>query len=181
MRLGSPPSPSGRGNEGEGPHPDLSPASGRGGFCNIGAEARKRALIMIGLLILAEKHLGAGLIATVVHTLGSRPPQLQATELDHSAPPEQIESLLEHDLKTVDQGEGVLILADVYGATHTNIACRHLVRGRIELITGVNLPMLLRVLNYRQLKMDDLIDKALSGGCGGIICAANPGNAREAK
>ena len=136
---------------------------------------------MIGLLILAEKNLGSGLIATVVHTLGGRPPQLEATELDHSAPPEQIEALLRQGLEKVDQGDGVLILADVYGATHTNIACRLLARGHIELITGVNLPMLLRVLNYRSLKMDDLIDKALSGGCGGIICAANPAKIQESK
>jgi PTS system ascorbate-specific IIA component len=61
------------------------------------------------------------------------------------------------------------------------VACRLLARGRIELITGVNLPMLLRALNYRHLKMDELIDKALSGGCGGIICAANPNNARGAR
>ncbi len=136
---------------------------------------------MIGLLILAEKNLGAGLIATAVHTLGSRPPQLEATEFSHSAPPEHIEAQLREHLQKLDEGDGVLILADVYGATHTNIACRLLARRRIELITGVNLPMLLRVLNYRQLKMDDLIDKALSGGCGGIICAGNPVKAQEAK
>ena len=136
---------------------------------------------MIGLLILAEKNLGAGLIATVVHTLGSRPPQLEATEFDHSAPPEEIEASLRHSIQQVDRGEGVLILADVYGATHTNIACRLLKRGTIELITGINLPMLLRVLNYRHSAMDDLIDKALSGGSGGIICAANPANTPGAK
>ena len=136
---------------------------------------------MIGLLILAEKNFGAGLIATVVHTLGTRPLQLEATELDHSAQPEQIEALLRQSLEKVDKGDGALILADVYGATHTNIACRLLARGRIELITGVNLPMLLRVLNYRPLGMDDLIDKALSGGCGGIICAANPAKLQGAK
>lgn len=136
---------------------------------------------MIGLLILAEKNLGAGLIATVVHTLGGLPPQLEAAGLDHAAPPEQIEALLRQGLKKVDRGDGALILADVYGATHTNIACRLLARGRIELITGVNLPMLLKVLNYRQLGMDDLIDKALSGGCGGIICAANPAKVQETK
>lgn len=136
---------------------------------------------MIGLLILAEKNLGAGMIATVVHTLGSRPPQLEATEFDHSAPPEQIESSLRQSLQKVDRGEGVLILADVYGATHTNIACRLLKRGTIELITGVNLPMLLRVLNYRHSAMDDLIDKALGGGCGGIICAANPTKVQRTK
>jgi mannose PTS system EIIA component len=136
---------------------------------------------MIGLLILAEKNLGAGMIATVVHTLGSRPPQLEATEFDHSAPLEQIEASLRQSIQKVDRGEGVLILADVYGATHTNVACRLLKRGTIELITGINLPMLLRVLNYRHSVMDDLIDKALGGGCGGIICAANPSQGQGPK
>jgi PTS system mannose-specific IIA component len=134
---------------------------------------------MIGLLILTEKTLGAALIGAVVHTLGSRPPQFAATDLDYAATPEDIEALLRHGLLEVDHGDGVLILADVYGATHTNVACRLLARGHIELITGVNLPMLLRALNYRHLKMDDLIDKALSGGCGGIICAGNPVKAQE--
>ncbi len=136
---------------------------------------------MIGLLILAEKKLGAGLIEAVVHTLGDRPPQLAATALDYAASPEEVDALLRKSLQDLDGGDGVLILADVYGATHTNVACRLLARGHIELITGVNLPMLLRVLNYRNLKMDDLIDKALSGGSGGIICAANPGKVRGAR
>ena len=136
---------------------------------------------MIGLIILAEKKLGSGLIDAVVHTLGSRPPQLETTDLDYAASPEHVDAILRQCLQKVDSGDGALILADVYGATHTNVACRLLARGRIELITGVNLPMLLRVINYRQLKMDDLIDKALSGGSGGIICAANPEKVRGAR
>jgi len=134
---------------------------------------------MIGLLILAHKNLGAGLIAAVEHTLGKRPPQLESVELDFAESPERIDENLDRCLRKVDQGEGALILADVYGATHTNVACRRLQRGRIELVTGVNLPMLLRILNYRHLGMDDLIDKALSGGCGGIVCAGNPPNMEE--
>jgi PTS system mannose-specific IIA component len=130
---------------------------------------------MIGLLILADKNLGAGLIAAAAHTLGIRPPQLAATNLDYTEAPEHVDAILREGIQKVDQGDGVLILADVFGATHTNVACHLLARGRIELITGVNLPMLLRALNYQHLKMDDLIDKALSGGSGGIICAGNPG------
>ena len=130
---------------------------------------------MIGLLILAEKKLGDGLIAAAAHTLGIRPPQLAATDIDYTETPENMDAILRAGIQKMDQGDGVLILADVYGATHTNVACHLLARGRIELITGVNLPMLLRALNYRHLKMDDLIDKALSGGSGGIICAGNPG------
>jgi PTS system mannose-specific IIA component len=136
---------------------------------------------MIGLLILAEKKLGGGLLAAVEHTLGTRPPQLAATDLDYDIAPERMDALIRQALREVDRGDGALILADVYGATHTNVACRLLARGRIELVAGVNLPMLLRVLNYRDLNMDDLIDKALSGGCGGIVCAGDPAKIREAR
>jgi len=135
---------------------------------------------MIGILILAQKNFGAGLIEAVEHTLGQHSQQLEAVGIDYHQSPEDISTAIQHSLDKVNQGDGVLLLADVYGATHTNLACRLLVRGRIELIAGVNLPMLLRVLNYRHLKMEDLIDKALSGGCGGIVCAANPGNLKEA-
>jgi len=136
---------------------------------------------MIGLLILAEKKLGDGLLAAVAHTLGSIPAQLVAVDLKYDTAPEQMDALIRQALQKVDGGDGALILADVYGATHTNVACRLLSRGRIELVAGVNLPMLLRVLNYRQLQMDDLIDKALSGGCGGIVCAGDPSKIREAR
>jgi len=136
---------------------------------------------MIGLLILAEKKLGDGLLAAVAHTLGSIPAQLVAVDLEYDTAPEQMDALIRQALQKVDGGDGALILADVYGATHTNVACRLLSRGRIELVAGVNLPMLLRVLNYRQLQMDDLIDKALSGGCGGIVCAGDPSKIREAR
>lgn len=135
---------------------------------------------MIGLLILAQSDFGAGMLRAVEHTLGRKPPQLEAVAINYSQTPEQIENTIEQYLNKVNLGDGVLFLADIYGATHTNVACRRLQRGRIELITGVNLPMLLRVLNYRDLGMDDLIDKALSGGCGGIVCAAGSPNIKEA-
>ena len=126
---------------------------------------------MIGLLILAEKNLGTGLIATVVHTLGSRPPQLEATELDHSAPPENIEGLLRQGLQKVDDGDGVLILADVYGATHTNIACRLLVRGRIELITGVKEAVKKAFAKHSKESVveDDLLRASIRNGVGEFV------------
>lgn len=129
---------------------------------------------MIGLLILAQKDLAAGLVESVVHTLGERPARLEAVGVDYAQPPEAVDGLLKQRLAEVNEGEGVLIFADVYGATHTNLACRLLERGRIELIAGVNVPMLLRALNYRRLPLAELIDRALAGGSGGIVCAANP-------
>lgn len=136
---------------------------------------------MIGLLILGQKDFAAGLIASAAHTFGARPPALEAAAVDFVQAPEALTEMIGRRVRQLDQGDGVLILADVFGTTHTNLACRLLKRGHVELITGVNLPMLLRVLNYRHLRMDDLIDRALSGGGGGIVCAANPAETTAAR
>jgi PTS system ascorbate-specific IIA component len=136
---------------------------------------------MIGILILGQKYFGRGLLEAVDHTFGNRPPRVTAVEVDYRDPPEKISEAIGEAVRTLDQSQGVLILADVFGATHTNLACRLLERGHIELIGGVNLPMVLRALNYRELPMDELMDKALSGGCGGIVCAGASDARRETR
>jgi len=62
----------------------------------------------------------------------------------------------------------VLVLTDIYGATPSNIATKLLVPGRVEGIAGVNLPMLIRALTYREEPLDALLDKALSGAREGV-------------
>ncbi len=126
---------------------------------------------MIGLLVLAQKDVAFGLLEAVDHVLGQRPPALAAFPVHYETPPDELTAALSKAIHAIDQGEGVLILADIYGATHINVACRLLARHRVELVTGLNLPMLIRVLNYRDLPLDDLIGKALSGGMEGIVCA----------
>lgn len=125
---------------------------------------------MIGLLILAQKDIGKGLLAAVEHVFGSLPPQLQAMPVSYDEPPERLSADLERRIENMDQGDGVLVLSDIYGATHTNVACRLLRPGAVELIAGINLPMLIRVLNYRHLNLTKLVEKALSGGPEGIVC-----------
>src|SRR5205814_318714 len=137
------------------------------------ASASPRAQV-IGLLILGQKDIAEGLIRAVEHTLGSRPPAIDAAAVDYDAPPEKTAELIRGMLARVDQGDGVLILADIFGTTHTNVARRLLVPGRVELISGASLPMVLRALTYRNLPMNELIDRTLTGGFNGIICATNP-------
>jgi len=130
---------------------------------------------MIGILILGQKEIAEGLIHAVEHTLGRRPPAIEAVAIDYQQPPERLAEQLRASLARVDQGDGVLILADIFGTTHTNVACRFVRRGRIELISGASLPMLLRALTYRHLDLPELVDRALMGGFNGIICAGNQG------
>lgn len=131
---------------------------------------------MIGVIILAQANIGKGLIAAATHTLGECPKDLKALPVTYQESPETLLKIIAEMIAQLDRDNGVLILADIYGATHTNTACRLLKRGRIEMIAGVNLPMLIRVLNYRHENLDELIDKALSGGSGGIVCAGTSEN-----
>jgi PTS system ascorbate-specific IIA component len=126
---------------------------------------------MISLIILAQEDLGQGLLNAVEHVLGNRPALLDIQPIDYHQPQEALAQALLERIRKIDQGDGVLILADIYGSSHTNAACRLLVPGRVELVSGVNLPMLVRVLNYRNLSMEQLLRKAQSGGAEGIVRA----------
>jgi mannose PTS system EIIA component len=72
-------------------------------------------------------------------------------------------------IKRLDQNRGVLVITDLYGATPGNIACRLLGRSDIQVVTGLNLPMLLKVANYAHEDLETLTQKALLGGKNGII------------
>ena len=72
-------------------------------------------------------------------------------------------------LDQLDEGDGVLVLTDAYGSTPSNIACRLGARRQVAVVTGLNLPMLLRVLNYPALPLDELKEKAVSGGRDGVL------------
>ena len=77
----------------------------------------------------------------------------------------QAQDLIAH----LDDGSGVLVLTDIYGATPANLVARLLVPGRIEALAGVNLPMLIRALTYRERDLATVIDKATSGGRDGVL------------
>jgi len=126
---------------------------------------------MISIIILAQQDMANGLINAIEHVLGNRPQALDVQPIDYHESQEALAQALDTRIQRLDQGHGVLILADIYGSSHTNAACRLLKPGRVELVSGVNVPMLLRVLSHRRLGMAELVRKALSGGTDGIVSA----------
>lgn len=125
---------------------------------------------MISIIILAQADLGRGLLNAVEHVLGSKPTDFDIQPIDYHESQESLAQALAARIKKMDHGDGVLILADIYGSSHTNAACRLLSPGQVELVSGINLPMLVRVLNYRHLSMNELVRKAQTGGAQGIVC-----------
>ena len=72
-------------------------------------------------------------------------------------------------VSTLNMGSGVLILSDIYGASPCNLVTKLLAPGKVEGVAGVNLPMLVRVLNYRDKPIKVCLEKAVTGGRDGVV------------
>ncbi|MGH8542249.1 MAG: PTS sugar transporter subunit IIA [Gammaproteobacteria bacterium] len=123
----------------------------------------------VGILIIGHANVGESLRDNAVKTFGAQPLPLAVVSIGRDCEPERAHAQASAMIQALDQGDGVLVLTDICGATPCNIATRLLVEGRVKIVTGVNLPMLLRVLNYADLGLERLVDKAISGGRDGIV------------
>jgi PTS system mannose-specific IIA component len=104
---------------------------------------------MTGLVVATHGSLGAALLATVELIIGAQPHAV-AVSLSRGESPEVLRATLERSLAQAGAGcAGVLIATDMFGGTPSNIGMTLLEPGRVELLTGVNLPMLLKFFNYR--------------------------------
>jgi len=130
---------------------------------------------MIGILIVSHGAFGESLIHSASHVLGKRPLYLRQLGVTVHDEPEALIPLAEDLIRFLDQGEGVLVLTDIYGATPSNIASRLLRPGRVEGLAGVNLPMLIRALTYRNETLLAMRDKALEGATEGVTRMATTG------
>jgi mannose PTS system EIIA component len=124
---------------------------------------------VIGILIITHGSLGESLLQCAGHVMGGAPPQLQQIGVGMHGDPAALLPHAREMVKELDHGDGVLILSDIYGATPCNLASKLLMAGQVEGIAGVNLPMLVRALSYRNEPLDVLVEKAIGGGVGGVI------------
>ena len=124
---------------------------------------------MVGILIVSHGAFGESLIHSASHVLGRRPVYLRQLGVTVHDDPDALLPLAEDLIRFLDQGDGVLVLTDVFGATPSNIANRLLKPGRVEGLAGVNLPMLIRAISYREEPLATVRDKAQSGACEGVV------------
>ncbi len=124
---------------------------------------------MIGLFLVTHSSYGESLIQCACHVLNKRPPQIAQLGIAAQDDPLDVLPLAKQMVGMVDSGDGVLVMTDVFGATPANIALKLLEPGRVEGIAGVNLPMLLRALTYRDKDMNTLVTRAIAGGRDGVL------------
>ena len=124
---------------------------------------------MIGVLIISHGAFGESLIHAASHVLGKRPLRVRQVGVTVHDDPEAMLAQAADLVRQLDDGGGVLVFADIYGATPGNIALRLLVPGHVEGISGVSLPMLVRALTYRNEPLETVVAKAISGGVEGVL------------
>jgi PTS system ascorbate-specific IIA component len=124
---------------------------------------------MVAILIIAHGKLGESLISCASHVLGNRPQRLMQIGVGVRDDPQQILAQALELIGELDEGHGVLVMSDVFGATPSNIACKLLVPGRVEGVSGASLPMLVRALTYRNEPLRVVVGKAISGGVEGVL------------
>ena len=121
-----------------------------------------------GILILTHNGIGPALLGTVKHMLNSSTIPAKLLNASNEDNLDQLAANVEEMIEILDNGHGVLILTDLAGSTPSNIAAKLARNKNIRIVSGVNVSMLLRVLNYPDLDLPELTDKALSGGRDGI-------------
>ena len=124
---------------------------------------------MIGILLITHGSFGEALVQNACHVLNKRPVQVNQLGVSAQDDPLDLLPLALQMLELVDNGDGVLILTDIFGASPANLAIKLLDPGRVEGLTGVNLPMLLRALTYRDKGMEILLQRARDGGRDGVF------------
>lgn len=124
----------------------------------------------VGILLITHEGIGAALVAVATRLLRQLPLRTEAFEIPFDADPDVLLPAASAALRRVDDGQGVLVLTDLYGATPSNLAARLARLGTpVRRVSAVNLPMLLRVMNYAELELDELPAVAAAGARNGVI------------
>ncbi len=122
----------------------------------------------VGLLIISHGSVGQAIYEAATSVLGSCPIRTHVVAMEFDYNRDDMLDEIQEKIIELDMGAGVLVLTDLYGATPSNIAC--LVDDpNVAIVSGLNLPMLIRLLNYPNLSLAELVSKAISGGSEGII------------
>lgn len=115
---------------------------------------------MVGILIISHGRLAEELLAAGKKIDASLAQQAKALSLEWNLDPEQARQEIGQALRELDTGDGVVVLTDMFGGTPTNLSLGFLDLSRAELVTGVNLPMVVKLAALRH--GSDLTLKAMA-------------------
>ncbi|MDR2019017.1 MAG: PTS sugar transporter subunit IIA [Syntrophobacterales bacterium] len=106
---------------------------------------------MIGLIVVAHFNLAHEMVAATELIVGEQK-QFGFVDILPNDDVDKLKDKVAQALKKADSGEGIIILTDMFGGTPSNISLSFLEDGKVEVVTGVNLPMLIKLVSYRERK-----------------------------
>ena len=122
-----------------------------------------------GLLLITHGRLGQDMLDTVTMIMCQCPLQIKTLSCTKDCDPDHGFAAACTACEELDQGQGVLILTDLYGSTPSNIAARLLERYNVRVVSGISVPMLLRILNYPDADINRLAEIAVEGAHNGVV------------
>jgi PTS system mannose-specific IIA component len=113
---------------------------------------------MIGIVIVTHSRLGDALIGAAEFIIGNRPEAMESVSIDLNENTDKLRTKIAQGIKKVQGQEGILILTDMFGGTPSNLSYSFLEEGHIEVLSGVNLPILIQAASLRDknMKLDEL-------------------------
>lgn len=123
----------------------------------------------VGLLIIAHDKIGTSIKNTAISLVGKCPLTIESLEFFQDCDTEVSLEVAQNLVNKLDQGDGVLILTDLFGSTPYNITAKLGSNENVAIISGLNLPMLIRAMNYPAFALAEMTEKVLDGGKNGIL------------
>jgi PTS system mannose-specific IIA component len=105
---------------------------------------------MIGIVIVTHRQLGDSLIDAAEFILGGRPEAMESVSIDLNEKADMLRLKIAEAINRVKTKVGVLVLTDMFGGTPSNLSYSFLEEGKVEVLSGVNLPILLKAVNTRK-------------------------------
>lgn len=129
---------------------------------------------MVGILLITHAPLGRAFIEAVTHVFKAAPERVEALDVIADQEPDEVRRLAREAIARVDDGAGVLVLTDIMGATPCNCTMQLCIPGKVDVVAGVSMPMLLRAISYRQNELAVVAEMALAGGQKGVCRVEQP-------
>lgn len=127
----------------------------------------------VAVLLVTHGRLGELLIETTIDMIGPVPLRTGTLDVQRTESAEVTLSRGQEMIHDLDDGNGVLVLTDTYGSTPGNIAMRLAELPNVEMVAGINLPMLIRIFNYPNRPLSMMAKSAVQGGRRGVLMGSH--------
>ena len=116
---------------------------------------------MIGILLVTHGEIGKSLIDCAAHILDNYPNSVESISINSNNNLNNYSDIISRKIEDLDKGNGVLIMTDIYGATPCNLLNKFTMKNKVEVVTGINLPMLIKAISDRKDNLDTLTNDSI--------------------